>query len=83
MKVIIFYVNNYIMKKVNFFNFTNYNIEINKISGSICNLKKNNNGFFSRVNFSPWCNSINLLKEKLSIKITFRNDINYVKNKAS
>ncbi len=67
------------MKKVNFFNFPSYNIDIKKNTDDSIFLKKiiktEPKRFITKVKFFSWCNSVNIENEKLNIRVTFKSAI--------
>ena len=65
-----------IMKKVNFFNFPSYNIDIKKNTDDSIFLRKlkkaESKRLFTKIKFSSWCKSVNIENEKLNIRVTFK-----------
>ena len=59
------------MKKVNFFNFPSYNINVQKLIDNSFVLKKSTKNTFKceRINFQSWCNLVKINQEKLIIKV--------------
>ena len=64
------------MKKVNFFNFPSYNIDIKKNTEDsifLRKVKKNESKrLITKIKFSSWCKSVNMQNEKLNIRVTFK-----------
>ena len=59
------------MKKVNFFNFPSYNINVQKLIDNSFVLKKSTKNSIKcvRINFPSWCSLINIDQGKLIIKV--------------
>ena len=64
------------MKKVNFFNFPSYNIDIKKNTEESIFLRKirknESKKLITKINFSSWCNSVNIQNQKLNTRVTFK-----------
>ena len=64
------------MKKVNFFKFHSYNIDIKKNTDDSIFLRKikktQSKRLFTKIKFSSWCKSVNIENEKLNIRVTFK-----------
>ena len=64
------------MKKVNYFNFPSYNIDIKKNTEESIFLRKirknESKKLITKINFSSWCNSVNIQNQKLNTRVTFK-----------
>ena len=64
------------MKKVNFFNFPSYNIDIKKNTEDSIFLRKvkktESRKYITKIKFHTWCNSVNIKNERLNIRVTFK-----------
>ena len=62
------------MKKVNFFNFPYYNIDIKKNTEDSLFLNKHKKNeskkLFVKIKFTSWCKSVNIKNEKLNFRVT-------------
>ncbi len=66
------------MKKVNFFNFPSYSIDIKKNTEDSIFLRKiiktESRRLIRKIKFSTWCKSVNIENEKLNIRVTFKSE---------